>query len=87
MKQENKTEFECSGGAQCPFWKHEFKMATYCEGAKILHPNKAEKMSFKQTYCCNTDGGYKECTVYKIMTEYYEKLYESGEVSSYKDNN
>lgn len=57
--------------AVCPFFTKESTRLVWCELASFHFPNNACKQSLK-SYCCDMQK-YKECTLYKILMQYYEE--------------
>jgi hypothetical protein len=47
----------------------------FCEGATLKYPDKGAKKSCLGAYCCNEECGYKSCTLYAVLEDYYQRLY------------
>lgn len=46
----------------------------YCEAGRIRLPDAESKILLK-TYCCDMQK-YKQCTLYQVLIDYYERKYE-----------
>ena len=64
--------------AYCPFYHGEDKTKIYCEGiteGSHIHNvfSTSEKMkAFRNTYCCQMDK-YKDCLLYKPISQKYKR--------------
>lgn len=65
------------GEAICPYYKKESGNTLYCELAKLHFPDVESKTQIKE-HCCNFDK-YKDCTLYEVMTSYYDRKYKNPE--------
>jgi hypothetical protein len=55
----------------CPFYEKEKGLYLECELGSLHFPDAKTKLELKSNYCCDTRN-YKECSLYKVMTFYYE---------------
>ena len=67
----------------CPYYLYDRGEMLFCEGATVKYPDKASKKKCLNTYCCNEDCGYKHCTVYTVMEDYYERLYDGQDIQTF----
>ena len=59
----------------CPYYMYDRGDMLFCEGATLKYPDKGAKKNCMVSYCCNEECGYKKCTLYAVMEDYYERLY------------
>ena len=64
----------------CPYYLYDKGEMLFCEGATIKYPDKGSKKKCMESYCCNEECGYKNCSHYKIMEDYYRRLYDGEEI-------
>lgn len=57
--------------AVCPFFNKETTRVVWCEIAAFHFPDNKCKSKVKE-YCCSMTK-HKECTLYKILMQYYEE--------------
>ena len=65
----------------CPFFVRDRglsraskKYCMSCEGCALKFPDKQSKRLFVYKLCAHPDG-YKDCTMYKVLYDYYDRLY------------
>lgn len=58
----------------CPYFIKEVGTTLYCELGKLRCPDSDAKAHIK-TFCCDMQK-YKQCTLYQVLSTYYERKYE-----------
>lgn len=58
----------------CPFFKTAKDEFIRCEACRVKLPDRKARESCLHDICLN-DEGYKSCTFYKILCDYYDRLY------------
>ncbi len=64
----------------CPYYLYDRGDMLFCEGATLKYPDKGAKKNCLHTYCCNEECGYKKCTLYGVMEDYYKRLYDGEQI-------
>lgn len=57
----------------CPFYLYEKSGVVFCEGATIKYPDKKSQHDVKVKYCCNEEHGYKNCSFYALLNNFYDR--------------
>lgn len=65
------------GEAVCPYYKKENGSTMHCELATFHFPDKESKAQIK-AHCCNFYG-YQQCTLYRVLNDYWERKYKKKE--------
>lgn len=60
----------------CPYFKLRTRRQISCEGAIIRLPDRQGLSDFAQAFCASAEG-YKKCTFYKLLGEYYDRKYDT----------
>ena len=64
----------------CPFFIRDRglncskKYCVTCEGCSFKFPDNITRREFLYRFCAHPDG-YKNCTMYKVLCDYYNRLY------------
>lgn len=58
----------------CPYYKKETKDKMYCEGGTIKPPDLKAKSELVYKHCASMEN-YKNCTIYQMLTNYYDRMY------------
>lgn len=59
---------------ECPFAQRLKGERIYCEIARITPPDGQAKKDLVRSYCAHKEG-YKDCTLYKVLMQYYDRIY------------
>ena len=62
----------------CPYLKKLNGSNISCELVKVTPPDRIARRHFLEEYCGSGDH-YKECPFYKILDDYYHRLYSKGD--------
>ena len=57
----------------CQYFLHERDGEAYCEGCRLIFPDKLARREFVYRYCAHPDKGFRDCPVYRFMENYYER--------------
>ena len=60
---------------QCPFYKKNKEMKTYCEGGSVTHPDREARRAYLSEYCTDINCWHK-CTIAAAMEKYYERKHD-----------
>jgi hypothetical protein len=56
---------------ECPFYRAEKKLTTYCDGGAIRFPDKIARRKFLYQYCASAAGGWNDCPICGYLCDYY----------------
>ena len=59
---------------ECPYFCSMRSDVILCEIARVTPPDKESRKEFVSEYCGHTTN-YKECPFYKVLDNYYKRLY------------
>lgn len=61
----------------CPFFNRAKDGRIQCEACTVRLPDRETREKCLRDICLN-DEGYKNCTFYKILCDYYDRLYSNN---------
>lgn len=62
----------------CPFYRKDGADKLYCEGGTIKFPDKEARHEIVYNVCAS-EKNYKNCTIYKMLMNYYDRKYGDDE--------